>query len=88
MAEEDSQEKTEQPTERRKQQAIEEGQILTSKDMIMAAVLLVAALQFAFIGRHIFLDLSADFRNSFAINDPIMRDIPLYMVKHFPLRCC
>lgn len=80
MAEEDSQEKTEQPTERRKQQAIEEGQILTSKDMIMAAVLLVAALQFAFIGRHIFLDLSADFRNSFAINDPIMRDIPLYMV--------
>ena len=80
MAEEDSQEKTEQPTERRKQQAIEEGQVLTSKDMIMAAVLLVAALQFAFIGRHIFLDLSADFRNSFAVNDPIMRDIPLYMV--------
>jgi flagellar biosynthetic protein FlhB len=80
MAEEDSQEKTEQPTERRKQQAIEEGQILTSKDLIMAAVLLVAALQFAFVGRHLFFDLSAGFRNGFDITDPLARDVPLYMV--------
>ena len=77
MAGEDSQEKTEQPTERRKEQAIEEGQILTSKDMVMGAVLLVAALQFALTGRSLYNDISAAFRNGLDIIPPIQRDLPL-----------
>jgi len=80
MAEDDGQEKTEQPTERRRQQAIEEGQILTSKDMVMGAVLLVAALQFAWMGRSLYFDISAGFRNGFLITDAMQRDIPLYMM--------
>lgn len=80
MAEEDSQEKTEQPTERRKQQAIEEGQILTSKDMVMGAVLLVAALQFALVGRSLYDDISAGFRNGLDIIPPIQRELPLEFV--------
>ena len=80
MAEEDGQEKTQQPTERRRQQAIDEGQILQSKDMVMGAVLLVAALQFAWMGRSLYFDISAGFRNGFSINDIMARDIPLYMM--------
>lgn len=74
MAEEDGQEKTEQPTERRKQQAIEEGQILTSKDMVMGAVLLVAAVQFAMMGRGLYMEMSAGFRNGLDITDPLKND--------------
>lgn len=77
---EDSQEKTEQPTERRKEQAIEEGQVLTSKDLVMGAVLLVAALQFAFVGRSLYLDISAGFRNGLDIIPPIARELPLEAV--------
>lgn len=80
MAEEGGQEKTEQPTERRRQQAIDEGQILTSKDMVMGAVLLVAALQFSWLGRSLYLDISAGFRNGLSITDPMARDVPLYMM--------
>lgn len=80
MAEEEGQEKTEQPTERRKQQAIEEGQILTSKDMVMGAVLLVAALQFAMTGRKLYLDVSAEFRNGLNIIDPLKSDSSLFTI--------
>lgn len=80
MAEEDGQEKTEQPTERRKQQAIEEGQILTSKDMVMGAVLLVAAVQFAMMGRGLYLDMSAGFRNGLDIVDPLKNESSLYTI--------
>lgn len=77
MAEEDGQEKTEQPTERRKQQAIEEGQILTSKDMVMGAVLLVAAVQFAMMGRGLYLDMSAGFKSGLDIVDPLKNESSL-----------
>lgn len=80
MAEEDGQEKTEQPTERRKQQAIEEGQILTSKDMVMGAVLLVAAVQFAMMGRGLYLDMSAGFKNGLDIVDPLKSESSLYTI--------
>ena len=80
MAEEDGQEKTEQPTERRKQQAIEEGQILTSKDMVMGAVLLVAAVQFAMMGRGLYLDMSAGFKSSLDIVDPLKSESSLYTI--------
>ena len=80
MAEEDGQEKTEQPTERRKQQAIEEGQILTSKDMVMGAVLLVAAVQFAMIGRGLYLDMSAGFKSGLDIIDPLKSESSLYTI--------
>lgn len=77
---EDSQEKTEQPTERRKEQAIEEGQILASKDLVMGAVMLVAALQFALTGRSLYEGISAGFRNALDVIPPIQRELPLEQV--------
>ncbi len=80
MAQEDSQEKTEQPTERRKQQAIDDGQILSSKDLVMGAVLLVAAFQFALVGRSLYIDVSEGFRNGLDIIPALQRDLPLESV--------
>jgi flagellar biosynthetic protein FlhB len=80
VAQEDSQEKTEQPTERRKQQAIDDGQILSSKDLVMGAVLLVAAFQFALVGRSLYIDVSEGFRNGLDIIPALQRDLPLESV--------
>jgi flagellar biosynthetic protein FlhB len=75
--EEGGQEKTEQPTERRLTQAIEQGQILTSKDLIMAMVLLVAAFEFSFFGRYFFTDLVGNFSNGLDFADPLLRGASL-----------
>ncbi len=77
---EDSQEKTEEPTSRRLEEAIEQGQILTSKDLVMSTVLLVGALELYFAGRYLFQELTGAF--SFGLNfiDPLSRDVPLHYV--------
>lgn len=74
------QEKTEQPTERRLREAIEQGQVLTSKDLAMSVVLLAAALQFYFIGRNFFNEMLTTFRNGLDISGPLAREIPLLSV--------
>ncbi len=77
---EGGQEKTEQPTERRLREAVEQGQVLTSKDLTMSVVLLVAAAQFYFIGRNFFYEMLNTFRNGLDISGPLAREIPLLNV--------
>ena len=81
MSDQDSgQEKTEQPTERRVRESIEQGQILTSKDLMMSIVLLAGTVQFYFIGRSFFNDILGNFRTGLDIGGPLLRDIPLLAV--------
>lgn len=80
MSEESGQEKTEQPTGRRLEQAIEQGQILTSRDLGMAVVMLIGTIQFWFFGRRIFDDLTNNFRFGLDFYNPLARDIPLIHV--------
>ena len=47
MSDQDSgQEKTEQPTERRLRESLEQGQVLTSRELTMSVVLLAGTAQF------------------------------------------
>lgn len=78
MSDQDSgQEKTEQPTERRLREAVEQGQVLTSKDLAMSVVLLAATLQFYFVGRNFFNEMLSTFRLGLDISGPLAREIPL-----------
>jgi len=48
--------------------------------MVMGAVLLVAAVQFAMMGRGLYLDMSAGFRNGLDIVDPLKGESSLYTI--------
>ena len=76
MSEETGQEKTERPTERRLQEALKQGQILTSRDLIMSLVLLVGAAQIYFGGRLMFGELVSNFRRGLDFATPLNRDLP------------
>ena len=81
MSDQDSgQEKTEQPTERRLRESIEQGQVLTSRDLMMSVVLLAGTVQFYFIGRSFFNDIIGNFRTGLNVTDPLLRDIPLLAI--------
>ncbi len=80
MSEETGQEKTEQPTGRRLETAIEDGQILTSRDLVMAVVMLVGVCQFYFFGRFYYQEMQSGFRFGLDFYNPLMRDIPLLYV--------
>ena len=77
MSEESSQDKTEQPTGRRLEQAVEKGQILTSRDLVMAAVLVGSVIQLMFLGRFLFNELTGNFRSGLDFATPMLRDLPL-----------
>jgi flagellar biosynthetic protein FlhB len=77
MSEETGQEKTEQPTGRRLEQAVEEGQILTSRDLVMAMVLLVGCVQFYLFGRYYYSEIRNAFSFSLDLYNPLVRDLPL-----------
>ncbi len=76
MSEESGQEKTERPTERRLQEALKQGQVLTSRDLIMSLVLLVGAAQIYFGGRLLFNELTNNFRRGLDFATPLQRDLP------------
>lgn len=81
MSDQDSgQEKTEQPSERRIRESIEQGQILTSRDLQMSLVLIAGTVQFYFIGRSFFNDIIGNFRTGLDVSGPLLRDIPLLAV--------
>lgn len=81
MSDQDSgQEKTEQPSERRIRESIEQGQILSSRDLQMSLVLIAGTVQFYFIGRSFFNDIIGNFRTGLDISGPLLRDIPLLAV--------
>ena len=78
MAEtEDGQERTEDPTGRRLERALEEGQVLTSRDLLLAAVLLGGALQLSIGGHYYFTEFLAAFRNGLDFSEALQRDTPL-----------
>jgi flagellar biosynthetic protein FlhB len=76
MSEESGQEKTEHPTERRLQEALKQGQILTSRDLIMSLVILVGAAQIYFGGRLLFSEMVSNFRRGLDFASPLQRDVP------------
>lgn len=51
MAEDGGQERTEDPTGKRLEQALEEGNVRTSKDLMLAVVMLGGALQLSIGGQ-------------------------------------
>lgn len=78
MAETDEgQERTEEPTGRKLERALEEGQILTSRDLLMAAVMLGGALQISLGGQYYFTEFLTAFRNGLDFSDVLQRDLPL-----------
>jgi flagellar biosynthetic protein FlhB len=76
----DGQERTEEPTEKRKQRASEEGQILTSKELMMTVSLLVGAGMALVAGEKAFWVLSEIFIDSLNFADTLKRAIPLEVV--------
>lgn len=78
MAEEDGgQEKTEDPSARRQEEAIEEGQVLTSKDLMILVVLLTGGMQLMMNGKYYFNELVMIFRHDLRFSEPMMRGMPL-----------
>lgn len=77
MAEESDQEKTEQPTERRIRDALEEGRILTSKELMLGVVMMLGALQFMIGGRYFVGEITGGFRGGLEIGELLARQVPL-----------
>ena len=77
MAEDSDQEKTEEPTERRIRQALDDGRILTSKDLALGAVMLAGAFQFMIGGSYFFGEVVGGFRSGLDIGDVLARGAPL-----------
>ena len=80
MAEDGGQERTEDPTGKRLEQALEEGNVLTSKDLMLAVVMLGGALQLSIGGQYYFNTLLGSFRSGIDISDILQRDVPLLSV--------
>lgn len=74
---ESDQEKTEEPTERRKTDSLEKGQILSSKDFVMGAVLLTSVALFTVFGRAMFAEIVGEFRQGIDISSVILKDTSL-----------
>ncbi len=77
MAEDSDQEKTEQPTERRIRDALEEGRILTSKELMLGVVMVLGALQFMIGGRYYVGEIAGGFRGGLDIGELLARQVPL-----------
>ncbi len=77
MAEDSDQEKTEEPTERRIQKALEDGRILTSKDLALGVVMIAGAFQFMIGGSYFFGEVVGGFRSGLDIGDVLARGAPL-----------
>ncbi|MCX8502477.1 MAG: flagellar type III secretion system protein FlhB [Beijerinckiaceae bacterium] len=80
MAEDDGQERTEEPTGKRLDQALDDGNVLTSKDLLLAVVMLGGGLQLSIGGHYYFTSLLGAFRSGIDISDILQRDVPLLTV--------
>jgi flagellar biosynthesis protein FlhB len=80
MAEDGGQEKTEEPSGKRLEQALEEGNILTSKELLLSVVMLGGALQLSIGGSYYFTSFLGAFRSGIDISDVFQRDVPLLSV--------
>lgn len=63
-----SQERTEEATPKRIEEAREKGQISRSKELSTMAILMTSALTFIFMGQHLAMSLQQLMRNNFTIN--------------------
>ncbi len=77
MAEDSDQEKTEQPTERRIRDSLDEGRILTSKELMLGVVMLLGALQFMIAGGYFVGEITGGFRIGLDIGELLARQVPL-----------
>jgi flagellar biosynthetic protein FlhB len=82
MAEESGQEKTEEPTGKRLQDAREKGQVPRSRELTTVTVLLASAVSLFFIGGNIVADLGDVMTDSFTLSRQQLFD-PLAMIYHF-----
>ena len=81
MAEDEgSQEKTEEPSEKKIREALEEGKVLTSKELMLSVVMLTGFLQIMFGGRYYFDEFTGGFRSGLNIKDIVLYDAPLLSV--------
>ena len=80
MAEDEGQERTEEPTEQRLRRALEDGQVLTSRDLLLAVVMLGGALQLSIGGRYYFGEVLGGFRNGLQISDALASGVPLLSI--------
>ena len=74
---EDGEEKTEEPTQKKIEKSIKDGQVLTSKEAMMTVVLLTGALAMYYMGDLIFGKLVDVFRYGFKIGDKMSGNTPL-----------
>jgi flagellar biosynthetic protein FlhB len=82
MAEESGQEKTEEPTGKRLEDAREKGQVPRSRELTTVLVLIVSAVTLFFMGENIVADLGDVMTQSFSFTRKELFD-PMAMVHHF-----
>jgi flagellar biosynthetic protein FlhB len=81
MAESDEgQERTEEPTAKRLEKALEDGDVLGSKDLLIAVIMLGGALQLSIGGHFYFTQFLGAFRTGIDISDALQRDANLLSV--------
>jgi flagellar biosynthetic protein FlhB len=73
LAEQDGQEKTEAPTERKREKAREDGQVASSKELPSAALLAVATLSFMVMGQNLLTAAQTMFAD--IMREPIRTDL-------------
>lgn len=82
MAEESGQEKTEEPTGKRLEEAREKGQVPRSRELTTVLVLIISAVTLFFIGENIVADLGDVMSQSFTFSRKELFD-PMAMIHHF-----
>lgn len=82
MAEESGQEKTEEPTGKRLEEAREKGQVPRSRELTTVLVLIISAVMLFFIGENIVADLGEVMNQSFSFTRKELFD-PMAMIHHF-----
>ncbi len=82
MAEESGQEKTEEPTGKRLEEAREKGQVPRSRELTTVLVLIISAVMLFFIGENIVADLAEVMNQSFSFTRKELFD-PMAMIHHF-----
>jgi len=82
MAEESGQEKTEEPTGKRLEDAREKGQVPRSRELTTVLVLIVSAVTLFFMGENIVADLGDVMSKSFSFTRKELFD-PMAMIHHF-----
>lgn len=82
MAEQTGQEKTEQPTGKRLEDARQKGQVPRSKELTTVMVLIASAIALFFMGGSLVSDMAAVMNESFTLTQKQIFD-PMAMVHHF-----